>query len=270
MSKSHCAPRSRTPSRSDRRARRRRGRRTARRPTSARSSSRPARPSGRRSSPSSGMKPTSNSGSVDAEIVDQLGAGRMASARRGPRPASRTGGGASTRSPSSRSPLYPSRIAVSGSLSGEVSSAANASASSEQRPAVVAVEAQHVAAAAGRAPSRRAPSARPMERYSIEVTTPKFPPPPLSAQNSRMLVGAGGDEGAVGGDEVHREDVVAGEAVLPHQPAQAAAERQAADAAGDGPASRRGRAPGSRGRARPRSGRPGPEPSVRSGRCGRP
>lgn len=54
-----------------------------------------------------------------------------------------------------------------------------------------------------------------------------------------MLLGVGGDEGAVGGDDVGGEDVVAGEAVLPHQPAQAAAERQAADAGvGNGPAGR--------------------------------
>ena len=40
------------------------------------------------------------------------------------------------------------------------------------------------------------------------------------------------DEAAVCGDEVGCDEVVAGEAVLAHQPADAAAEREAADAGG--------------------------------------
>ena len=60
---------------------------------------------------------------------------------------------------------------------------------------------------------------------------PKLPPPPRSPQNrSAFSVLAGGQEAAVGGDDVGREQVVAGQAVLALQPADAAAEREPGDA----------------------------------------
>src|SRR4051794_18092558 len=51
---------------------------------------------------------------------------------------------------------------------------------------------------------------------------------------------AGTDDPAVGGDDVGRNEVVAGETELPHRPADAAAEREARNAGGgDKPARRR-------------------------------
>ena len=44
-----------------------------------------------------------------------------------------------------------------------------------------------------------------------------------------MLVGAGAQHVAVGGNELERHDVVAREAVFPREPADAAAERQTAN-----------------------------------------
>ena len=87
------------------------------------------------------------------------------------------------------------------------------------------------------------------------VTIPKLPPPPRSPQKQvGVLVCARADEPPVGGDDVGADEVVAGEAVLAHQPADAAAEREAADAGASRRARRssRGRAPASRGRRRPR------------------
>ena len=108
--------------------------------------------------------------------------------------------------------------------------------------AVVAVEAQHVAGGGARVEHHPAEHQRPdrvelvLERRDdaeIAAAAPERP------EQVRMLVGAGGDERAVGGDDVGREQVVAGEAVLAHQPAEAAAQRQPADAGvGDGPAGR--------------------------------
>ena len=63
------------------------------------------------------------------------------------------------------------------------------------------------------------------------MTTPKFPPPPRSAQNrSGMLVLAGRHEPAVGEDDVGFEQVVDRQTVLARQIPSAAAERQAGDA----------------------------------------
>ena len=63
------------------------------------------------------------------------------------------------------------------------------------------------------------------------MTTPKLPPPPRSAQNrSGSRFGVDRTERAVGGDDVGGEQVVDGQAVLAHQPAEPAAEGQAGDA----------------------------------------
>ena len=53
---------------------------------------------------------------------------------------------------------------------------------------------------------------------------------PERPEEVRVLVGAGADDAAVGGDELEAADVVAGEPVLAHEPADAAAERQPGDA----------------------------------------
>ncbi len=70
---------------------------------------------------------------------------------------------------------------------------------------------------------------------------PKLPPPPRSP-HSRSLFSVGLDvhELSVGGDDVRADEVVACEAVLPHQPPDAAAEREAGDAGGGDEAARRG------------------------------
>ena len=72
---------------------------------------------------------------------------------------------------------------------------------------------------------------------------PKLPPPPRSAQNrSGSDASVTSSTSPVGVDELDGEQVVGGEAVLGHQPAEAAAEREAGDAgrgdraAGDGEA----------------------------------
>ena len=67
---------------------------------------------------------------------------------------------------------------------------------------------------------------------------PKFPPPPRTPQNrSGLSLLARGHELAVGRDEIDGEQVVDRRAVLAHQPADAAAERQAGDpGVGDDPA----------------------------------
>ena len=80
------------------------------------------------------------------------------------------------------------------------------------------------------------------------MTTPKFPPPPRSAQKSSGFSRlARAHEPTVREDHVRADDVVAGEAVASHQPSEAAAEREAGDpggrhsAAGRREAVRRGR-----------------------------
>ncbi len=63
------------------------------------------------------------------------------------------------------------------------------------------------------------------------VTTPKLPPPPRIAQNrSGWRLGVDVQQLAVGGDDVGGEQVVDRQAVLAHEVADAAAEREAADA----------------------------------------
>ena len=96
-------------------------------------------------------------------------------------------------------------------------------------------------------------------RYSNEVTMPKLPPPPRIAQkrsgfSSSLAVTISPSRR----HHVRGEEVVDRGAVLSHQPADAAAEREARDAGvRDDPADRRQpvRA-ASRGRARPRARRP--------------
>src|SRR4029450_2598931 len=94
-------------------------------------------------------------------------------------------------------------------------------------------------------------------RYSKDVTTPKFPPPPRSPQKRSaccsalarrrspsavttaadrtlaapraevgVLLDPGPKEVAVGGDHIGRQDVVGGQSVPAHQPAEAPAERE--------------------------------------------
>ena len=71
------------------------------------------------------------------------------------------------------------------------------------------------------------------QRNVNDVTMPKFPPPPRSAQNRSLCeLLAGRDERAVGEHDVGGEQVVDGEAEAPGKVADAAAERQAAHAGG--------------------------------------
>jgi hypothetical protein len=64
-----------------------------------------------------------------------------------------------------------------------------------------------------------------------EVTTPKLPPPPRSAQNRSGCSSADARTMlALGGDHLGGEQVVDGEPVLAHEPADAAAEGEPADA----------------------------------------
>ena len=71
-----------------------------------------------------------------------------------------------------------------------------------------------------------------------EVATPKLPPPPRSAQKrSGVRFRVDLQHFPVGSDELDAEHVVGGEAVLGHQPAEAAAERVTGDPRrGDGAA----------------------------------
>ena len=60
---------------------------------------------------------------------------------------------------------------------------------------------------------------------------PKLPPPPRTPQKSSAFsLVARLHELAVGGDQVHGEQLVDRQPVLAHQPADAAAERQPGDA----------------------------------------
>ena len=89
---------------------------------------------------------------------------------------------------------------------------------------------------------RTSPSGRPDgARTRTSVTTPKLPPPPLSAHSrSGCSSGAGVDQPPVGGDDVGRDEVVDAQAVAAPEPADAAAEREPADAGvGDEAARRR-------------------------------
>ena len=78
-------------------------------------------------------------------------------------------------------------------------------------------------------------------RNSNDVTTPKFPPPPRSAQNrSSFSASLAVSALPVGGDHLGRDEVVAREADAPRQVADAAAEREPAHAGrGDDAAGRR-------------------------------
>ena len=68
-------------------------------------------------------------------------------------------------------------------------------------------------------------------RNSNDVTTPKFPPPPRSAQKRSSFSASLADERPpVGGDDLGRDEVVAREADAARQVADAAAEREPADA----------------------------------------
>src|SRR5690606_19485251 len=73
-------------------------------------------------------------------------------------------------------------------------------------------------------------------------------------QQVGVLVGVGADDAPVGGDQLGREQVVAGEAVLALQPAGAAAHREAGDAGGRHAAAGGGEAVRGRGAV---GGRPG-------------
>ena len=68
-------------------------------------------------------------------------------------------------------------------------------------------------------------------RNSKRGDDPEVPAPAAQTpEELRVLVLAGVDEPAVGGHEVGRDEVVAGQAVLAHQPADPAAEREPGDA----------------------------------------
>ena len=62
-----------------------------------------------------------------------------------------------------------------------------------------------------------------------------------------ILVGAGHDKGSVGQDDVGRQQIIDGQAVLPRQVSHAAAEGQAADAGGRDDSGRHGEPEGMRG-----------------------
>ena len=65
-------------------------------------------------------------------------------------------------------------------------------------------------------------------RYSIAVTTPKFPPPPRNPHKQvRVLLLGRAQEVAVGGDDVEGERIVAGQPEAPAQPAESTAQREA-------------------------------------------
>ncbi len=85
----------------------------------------------------------------------------------------------------------------------------------------------------------------------------------------RVLVGAGGDLRAVGEDDVRAEQVVDREAVLAGQVADAAAERQSADAGGAQDAERRGHADLGRGGVDLGQGRASSDGDRASGRVDR-
>ena len=70
-------------------------------------------------------------------------------------------------------------------------------------------------------------------RNSNSVTTPKLPPPPRSAQKrSGCSLLAHPQDLPVGGHDLGPDQVVRGQAVLPAQPAEAAAEGESGDAGG--------------------------------------
>ena len=87
-----------------------------------------------------------------------------------------------------------------------------------------------------------------------------------------VLLLARGDEPALGGDDLDRDERIDGQAVLAHQPADAATERQAgqADAAGVAERASRGRGRRPPPCTRPRSGPPGPTRDAAPGRCAGP
>ena len=64
------------------------------------------------------------------------------------------------------------------------------------------------------------------------MTTPKLPPPPRSPQSSSGSPWRPHARAPVGGDDVGADEVVAGQALLAHEPADAAAEGEARDAGG--------------------------------------
>ena len=129
----------------------------------------------------------------------------------------------------------------------------------------LAVGAQHLGASARSARTSGRPARRDrVQRNWNEVTTPKLPPPPRRAQNRSGFSSAlARDERAVGQDDLGLEQVVDGQAVLAGEVADAAAEREAADAGGgDDPA----RASPARARGWPRRRRPRCS-RRRRGRC---
>ena len=68
----------------------------------------------------------------------------------------------------------------------------------------------------------------------MPVTTPKLPPPPRRPQKrSGFSFARGAHELPVGGDDVHRDDVVDRPAEAPRQVAEPAAQREAGDAGDD-------------------------------------
>ena len=62
------------------------------------------------------------------------------------------------------------------------------------------------------------------------VTMPKLPPPPRSAQNRSEALSGDLDHLAAGQDDLQGDEVIAGQAVLTGEPADAAAQRQAGHA----------------------------------------
>ena len=138
----------------------------------------------------------------------------------------------------------------------------------------VAVEAQHLLGAVAREEDRagqhhRADRVQPEleRRRDAEVAAAAAQAP----EQLGVLVLAGVHELAVGGDDVGADQVVAGQADLAHEPADAAAEREPGDARWSTRARRspRARRPGSRGRSPPTCSRPRRRPCAAPGRRAR-
>ena len=215
--------------------------------------------------------------SIDCSATYGIGPTRSSAAGRPAR------SGASTRSPSARSPHQATRrprprrpcsSAGNGASGGAVTSdVEDASARRARRPSASRRRAQRLARPLPRVDehARRARSGPTRwARNSKPVTTPKSPPPPRSAQNrsgcssalARTML-------AVGEHDLGRRQRVDRQAVAAHQPAEPAAEREPADAGVRDLAGRArpGRAPASRRRARPAARR---RRRGRAPRAGRP
>lgn len=119
------------------------------------------------------------------------------------------------------------------SPSGEVSHRRVGFGFVRQGSAEVAVETQHLAGLGQRVEHHATQDGR-ADRVQLKLERCGHAEVPATATQRPEQVGvlafAGGHELAIGGHQVDGEQVVAGEAVLAHQPAEAAAERQTADA----------------------------------------